>query len=85
MLAPMIRLMPAAIEKNETREEMSRIVGEEVKSTLQHGPDLARGKKFPFTKSARPQASVLPARLGTGRTIPCPFWLKAFERWELGL
>ena len=38
MLAPMIRQKPVAIAKNETREEMSRIVGKEVKSTLQHQP-----------------------------------------------
>ena len=52
ILAPMIRLMPAAIEKNAVAEERSRMVGKEVKSTLQHGPDLARGKKFPFTRLA---------------------------------
>ena len=52
ILAPMIRLMPAAIEKNAVAEEMSRMVRKEVKSTLQHGPDLARGKKFPFTRLA---------------------------------
>lgn len=50
ILAPMIRLMPAAIEKNETREERSRMVGKEAKSTLPHQPGLARGKKFPFTR-----------------------------------
>lgn len=39
MLAPMIKETPAAIEKNATREEKSRMVGKEVKSTLQHKPD----------------------------------------------
>jgi hypothetical protein len=48
----MIRLMPAAIEKNATREEMSRMRGEGFRSTLPHQPDLARGKKFPFTRLA---------------------------------
>jgi hypothetical protein len=52
MLAPMIRLMPAAIEKNAVAEERSRMVRKEVKSTLQHEPGLARGKKFPFTRLA---------------------------------
>ena len=41
ILAPMTRLMPAAIEKNETREERSRMVGKEAKSTLQDEPDPA--------------------------------------------
>ena len=49
VLAPMIREKPAAIAKNETREEKSRIRGREDKSTLQHEPDPARRKKFPFT------------------------------------
>jgi hypothetical protein len=48
----MIRLIPVAIAKNDAREEKSRMVGGEVKSTLQHQPDLARGKKFPFTRLA---------------------------------
>jgi hypothetical protein len=48
----MIRETPAAIAKNETREEKSRMVGKEIKSTLQHQPNLARGKKFPFTRLA---------------------------------
>jgi hypothetical protein len=52
MLAPMIRETPAAIEKNAVAEEMSRMVGRQVKSTLQHEPGLARGKKFPFTRLA---------------------------------
>jgi hypothetical protein len=52
MLAPMIRETPAAIEKNAVAEEMSRMIGRRVKSTLHHGPDLARGKKFPFTRLA---------------------------------
>jgi hypothetical protein len=52
MLAPISILMPAAIEKNAVAEEMSRMVREEVKSTLQHQPDPARGKKFPFTRLA---------------------------------
>jgi hypothetical protein len=39
-LAPMIREMPAAIEKNAVAEEMSRMVRKEFKSTLQHQPDL---------------------------------------------
>jgi len=52
ILAPMIREKPAAIAKNETREEKSRMVGKEVKSTLQHEPGPVRGKKFPFTRLA---------------------------------
>ena len=52
MLAPIIRETPAAIEKNAVAEEMSRMVRKEVKSTLQHQPNLARGKKFPFTMLA---------------------------------
>jgi hypothetical protein len=52
MLAPMIRETPAAIEKNAVAEGMSRMMGREVKSTLQHEPDPARGKKFPFTRLA---------------------------------
>jgi hypothetical protein len=52
MLAPMIREKPVAIAKNETREERSRMVGKEDKSTLQHEPCPARGKKFPFTRLA---------------------------------
>lgn len=43
---------PAAIETKERREETSRMVVKEVKSTLQHGPDPTRGKKFPFTRLA---------------------------------
>ena len=39
ILAPIIREKPAAIEKNETREETSRMVGKEAKSTLQNKPD----------------------------------------------
>jgi hypothetical protein len=49
MLAPMIRETPAAIEKNAVAEEMSRMRRMEDKSTLQHEPDPARRKKFPFT------------------------------------
>ena len=52
MLGPMIRETPAAIEKNAVAEERSRMVRKEVKSTLQHEPGLARGKKFPFTRLA---------------------------------
>ena len=52
MLAPIIRETPAAIEKNAVAEEMSRMMGREVKGTLQHEPNLARGKKFPFTRLA---------------------------------
>ena len=52
ILAPMIREKPVAIAKNETREEKSRMVGKEIKSTLQHQRNLARGKKFPFTRLA---------------------------------
>jgi len=52
MLAPTIREKPVAIEKNATREEKSRMRGKEVKSTLQHQPNLASGKRFPFTKLA---------------------------------
>ena len=39
ILAPMIREKPAAIEKKAVAEEMSRMRGKEVKSTLQHEPD----------------------------------------------
>ena len=42
MLAPMIRETPAAIEKNAVAEGMSRMMGREVKGTLQHEPDPAR-------------------------------------------
>jgi hypothetical protein len=56
ILAPIIREKPVAIAKNAVAEGMSRMVGREVKSTLQYEPDLARGKKFPFTEPARPQA-----------------------------
>ena len=52
MLAPMIREKPVAIAKNETIAEKSRMVERKDKSTLQHEPDLARGKKFPFTRLA---------------------------------
>jgi len=52
MLAPMIKETPAAIEKNAVAEEMSRMMERKVKSTLQHEPDPARGKKFPFTRLA---------------------------------
>jgi hypothetical protein len=52
ILAPIIRETPVAIAKNETREEKSRMVGKEIKSTLQRQPNLARGKKFPFTRLA---------------------------------
>ena len=58
MLAPMIREKPVAIAKNETREEKSRMVGKEIKSTLQHQPNLARGKKFPFTRLAGSKKAV---------------------------
>jgi hypothetical protein len=47
----MIREKPVAIAKNAVAEGMSRMMGKEVKSTLQHEPDPARGKKFPFTIS----------------------------------
>jgi hypothetical protein len=52
MLAPMMREKPVVIAKNETREERSRMIGMEVRSTLQHEPCPARGKKFPFTRLA---------------------------------
>ena len=52
MLAPIIRLIPVAIAKNDAIEGRSRMVGKEFNSTLQHEPDLARGKKFPFTRLA---------------------------------
>jgi hypothetical protein len=52
ILAPMIMETPAAIEKNAVTEGMSRMKGREVKSILQHEPDPARGKKFPFTRLA---------------------------------
>ena len=52
ILAPMIREKPAAIEKNAVAEEMSRMIGREDKSTLQHEPDPARGREFPFTRLA---------------------------------
>lgn len=42
ILAAMTREKPVAIAKNETREEKSRMVGKEIKSTLQHEPDPAR-------------------------------------------
>ena len=58
MLAPMIKEKPVAIAKNETREERSRMVGKEINSTLQHEPDLARGKKFPFTRLAGSKKAV---------------------------
>jgi hypothetical protein len=48
----MIREKPAAIEKNAVAEEMSRMIGREDKSTLQHEPDPARGREFPFTRLA---------------------------------
>ena len=40
-LAPMIRLMPVAIEKNAVAEGMSRMRRKEVKSTLQYEPGLS--------------------------------------------
>jgi hypothetical protein len=49
----MIIETPAAIEKNAVAEEMSRMRGRRVKSTLQHEPCPARGKKSPFTRLAR--------------------------------
>jgi hypothetical protein len=52
MLAPISILMPAVIEKNAVAEEMSRMRGRKFRSTLQHQPDPARGKKFPFTRLA---------------------------------
>ena len=41
ILAPMIIETPIAIEKNAVTEGMSRMVGREVKNTLQHEPDPA--------------------------------------------
>jgi hypothetical protein len=60
MLAPMIMETPAAIEKNAVAEEMSRMVGREVKSTLQHEPDPATCSllfaiiRWPVPKKRRP-------------------------------
>lgn len=56
----MIKETPAAIEKNATREEKSRMVGKEVKSTLQHKPDpttcslLFAIIRWPVPKKKRP-------------------------------
>ena len=51
MLAPMIRLMPAAIEKNAVAEERSRMRREEVKSTLQHEPGLSSATRLHYGDS----------------------------------
>jgi hypothetical protein len=69
ILAPMIREKPAAIAKNETREEKSRMVGKEVKSTLQHEPDpvtcslLFAIIRWPVPKKKGTHTSALPALL----------------------
>jgi hypothetical protein len=52
MLAPMIRETPVAIAKNAVAEGMSRMVAMEVKSTLQHEPDLAKKLSLFFTRLA---------------------------------
>jgi hypothetical protein len=60
ILAPMIMETPAAIEKNAVAEEMSRMGGMEVKSTLQHEPDpvicsvLFAIIRWPVPKKRRP-------------------------------
>jgi hypothetical protein len=68
-LAPMIRLMPAAIEKNAVTEGMSRMVRKEVKSTLQHQPDLVALAllfaiiRWPVPKKKDAHTSAFPALL----------------------
>ena len=51
MLAPMIIETPAAIEKNAVTEGMSRMMGREDKSTLQHEPDPASIMKKHYNNS----------------------------------
>jgi len=69
MLAPMIRLIPAAIEKNAVTEGMSRMMAREVKGTLQHEPDLATCSllfaiiRWPVPKKKGTHTSALPALL----------------------
>jgi hypothetical protein len=69
MLAPMIRLVPAAIEKNAVAEGMSRMMVREVKGTLQHEPDLATCLllfaiiRWPVSKKKDAHTSALPALL----------------------
>ena len=68
-LAPISREKPAAIEKNATREEKSRMRGKEVKSTLQHEPDPATCSslfaiiRWPVPKKKDAHTSALPALL----------------------
>ena len=86
MLAPMIREMPAAIEKNAVAEEMSRMRGREVKGTLQHEPDPANCSllfaiiRWPVFKRKRPvKAAARGSQIANAYTllkqtlaIPCP-------------
>jgi hypothetical protein len=65
----MIRLIPAAIEKNAVAEGMSRMIGREVKGTLQHEPDPATRLllfaiiRCPVPKKKDAHTSALPALL----------------------
>ena len=69
MLAPIIRFIPAAIEKNAVAKEMSRMMVREVKSTLQHEPDPAACSlifaiiRWPVPKKKDAHTSALPALL----------------------
>ena len=69
MLAPIIRLIPAAIEKNAVAEGMSRMMVREVKGTLQHEPDLTTCSllfaiiRWPVSKKKDAHTSALPALL----------------------
>jgi hypothetical protein len=69
MLAPMIIETPIAIEKNAVAEGMSRMMGREDKSTLQHEPDPATCSllfaiiRWPVPKKKGTHTSALPALL----------------------
>jgi len=52
ILAPMIRLIPVAIAKNDAREEKSRMRGRGLEDIIPHGPDLAKKLSLSFTKLA---------------------------------
>jgi hypothetical protein len=52
MLAPMIKLIPVEIAKNDAIEGISRMRGRGLEDIIPHGPDLAKKLSLSFTKLA---------------------------------
>jgi hypothetical protein len=81
----MIRLMPAAIEKNATREEKSRMRGRGLETQYRISRTSQGERNSPLQGWLDLKAPVLKALLGAASTILGLSSLEAFEPWELGL